>query len=68
MTEDLPPGVEWIDDYAGLGVDEALALAETQGRPVRVLHPGDAMTMDWRPDRLNLYLDDAGALADVRAG
>ncbi|MCJ2181701.1 I78 family peptidase inhibitor [Novosphingobium sp. 1949] len=29
-------------------------------KPVRVLKPGSAMTMDYHPDRLNVFLDDTG--------
>ena len=59
---------EWVTRYAGLDLAGALALAEDEGRPTRVLRPGDAMTMDWRPGRLNLHVDDDGTLVEVRAG
>jgi hypothetical protein len=59
---------EWVTRYAGLTLAEALELADTEGRPTRVLRPGDAMTMDWRPERLNLHLDEHGDLLDARAG
>lgn len=35
---------------------------------VRVLRPGDAATMDYREDRLNIELDDAGAIVSLRCG
>jgi hypothetical protein len=35
---------------------------------VRVLKPGDAATMDFRDDRLNLHLDDNGAIARATCG
>ncbi len=68
MTDGPLPGTDWVAAYAGLDLDDALALAQSQGRTTRVLRPGDVMTLDWRPDRVNLYLDDDGALVDVRAG
>ena len=68
MTDGPLPDTDWIVEFTGLDIDGALALAQSQGRTARVLRPGDAMTMDYRPDRLNLYLDDAGVLSDVRAG
>ena len=59
---------EWVTRYADLTLSEALELADSEGRPTRVLHPGDAMTMDWRPDRLNLHVDADGSLVEARAG
>ena len=59
---------EWVTRYTGLTLSEALELAESEGRPTRVLRPGDAMTMDWRPDRLTLHIDGSGDLVDARAG
>ena len=35
---------------------------------VRVIRPGQAVTMDYRADRLNLELDDSGILVRVRCG
>lgn len=35
---------------------------------VRVLKPGDAATMDYRQDRLNIDLDDAGVIQALRCG
>jgi Peptidase inhibitor I78 family len=59
---------EWVTRYAGLALPEALELAAQEGRATRVLRPGDAMTLDWRPDRLNLHVDDDGELVEARAG
>ncbi len=36
--------------------------------PVRVLPPGSMMTMDHRPERLNLELDEAGRITRVWCG
>lgn len=35
---------------------------------VRVIRPGDAVTMDFRSDRLNVELDDAGKVTAIRCG
>jgi hypothetical protein len=35
---------------------------------VRVIKPGQAVTMDFRGDRLNLYLDDAGLILRASCG
>ncbi|MBY6090691.1 I78 family peptidase inhibitor [Maritimibacter alkaliphilus] len=38
------------------------------GGPMRVLSPGDVMTMDHNPQRMNVMLDEGGALVDLRCG
>ena len=35
---------------------------------VRYIRPGDAVTMDFRPDRTNIELDDAGIVTRVYCG
>jgi hypothetical protein len=37
-------------------------------RAVRVIRPGTAVTMDYRPDRLNVTLDEAGRVTALRCG
>lgn len=37
-------------------------------RVARVLRPGDAATMDVRPDRLNIDVDDGGQVSGLRCG
>lgn len=58
----------WLAEYEGLDLVDATALAERQAREVRVIRPGDAITLDLRPQRLNLELDSSGELLRVRAG
>lgn len=36
--------------------------------PVRVIHPGQAVTMDFSPARLNIIIDEQGKIAEVRCG
>ncbi len=59
---------QWLDRYTGLDLTGALEVAEVEGRVFRVINPGDAVTMDWRPDRLNLMLAEDGSLERVWAG
>jgi hypothetical protein len=35
---------------------------------VRVISPGDMVTMDYRPDRLNIDLDASGTIVALRCG
>ena len=65
MTDAEP---QWIEHFSDLSLEEALDLAASQGRLVRVLRPGDAMTMDFQPDRVNLLLDNDGHLSEVTRG
>lgn len=46
---------------------EAEISADTAG-PTRTIRPGDAVTMDFRPDRLNIELDESGKIKRLRCG
>ena len=42
--------------------------AATQSRHVRVIHPGQAVTMDFRPDRVNIHVNERNAVTSVTCG
>lgn len=42
--------------------------SDSAARQVRVLRPGDMATMDHRPDRLNIHLDDQDVIEALRCG
>ena len=42
--------------------------SESSARQVRVLRPGDMATMDHRPDRLNIHLDEQDMIEELRCG
>jgi len=42
--------------------------SDSGARQVRVLRPGDMATMDHRPDRLNIHLDDQDVIEALRCG
>ena len=44
------------------------AKADSKSEAVRALKPGDAATMDFNPNRLNIILDDKGAATSVNCG
>ena len=46
----------------------AEALRRSGARTIRWIRPGDAVTMDFREDRLNLNLDAAGRLERANCG
>ncbi|MEG3193076.1 I78 family peptidase inhibitor [Lysobacter sp. D1-1-M9] len=43
-------------------------LRETRSRDARVLGPGDMATMDFRGDRVNIDVNERGAITGVRCG
>ncbi|MEP7085047.1 MAG: I78 family peptidase inhibitor [Betaproteobacteria bacterium] len=43
-------------------------VAGSGSRNVRVLKPGDAMTMDYREDRVNIEVDATNAIKTIRCG
>ena len=59
---------DWVQEYRDLPWQEARDRARSAGHPVRVLRPGTAVTMDLRPDRLNIRLDEHDDLVDLTAG
>lgn len=68
----LPPepapadcGASQLGGYVGhTASDEVLAAIRgwRGDKPLRVLKPGSAMTMDYRPERLNIFLDNDGVI------
>ncbi len=55
--------------YGNLISQDATALERVliMGK-VRVLRPGDAMTMDYWPDRINFMIDDGNRIAQITCG
>lgn len=52
-----------------LGDTSSEALARQSGATqTRVLRPGDAATLDHRPERLNIHLNDNDVIKEVRCG
>ena len=54
-----------IPDLVGQVFDASMV---PQGALVRVIKPGDAVTMDFRPNRLNISLDAQGRVKSMRCG
>jgi hypothetical protein len=46
----------------------ARALQLTRARTLRWIRPGDAVTMDYRTDRLNIHLDARGRVERISCG
>lgn len=53
---------------AGLVGQPLAALPDGSWGTLRVIHPGDAVTEDYSPARLNVYLDDAGIIRELTCG
>lgn len=58
----------WLSAYEGLGVDEIRQLAAREGRPVRVVGPHEAVTLEYVENRVNVRTDESGAVLGVSAG
>lgn len=56
------------EDFLGLAYDEGRALAEGLGWIPRRLAPDTVVTMEYRPDRLNLLVDEHDVVTGVRVG
>lgn len=46
----------------------AAVIAAVGHRHIRWVHPGDAVTMDYQPGRLNVIVDEHGQIAATRCG
>ncbi|MGE7204466.1 I78 family peptidase inhibitor [Sphingomonas sp. NPDC019816] len=67
----LDCGETRVADLLGKPWTEAMrapTLKRTGARTIRVIAPGDAVTMDYRTDRLNIETDAAGRVTKVRCG
>ena len=66
-----PCGAAGLGEYRGqtLTPDRLARITAAAGaRAVRTIRPGDAMTMDYREDRLNVELDGDGRIVRLRCG
>ena len=62
---------ESLDNLVGREASSALgadALRRSGARQLRWIRPGDAVTMDYRPDRLNVRLDANGRVESFNCG
>lgn len=62
-------GADQLGGYIGRKASDDVIAAITAWRgdkPVRVLHPDSMVTMDYRPDRLNIDLDANGIIKGLR--
>ncbi len=51
--------------YAGLVGSNIAAVTFPADANIRVIHPGDPVTQDMRPDRLNVLLDASGVIISL---
>lgn len=69
--EDQPIGTGPSCEFGflvGLSSDEAVEKIQSLDRPYRVIKPFSAVTQDYRADRINLMVDDAGIVESVDCG
>lgn len=58
---------DWLAQFEGLPWQAVVSRAQAQGRTVRVIRPGTPVTRDFRPDRLNVHLDEHDELDHLSA-
>ncbi|SDO51075.1 Peptidase inhibitor I78 family protein [Halomonas shengliensis] len=64
-------GAERVQDRIGRAYDAALGeaiRAESGAVSMRVVRPGEAVTLDYRPERLNVRLDEDDVIAEIACG
>ena len=59
---------QWIIGKTASEADIQQAKTDSKSEAVRALKPGDAATMDFNPNRLNIILDEKGAATSVNCG
>ncbi|WP_136636423.1 I78 family peptidase inhibitor [Pseudooceanicola onchidii] len=65
---DDPCGATQYQSLVGQDRAAIAAAGLEAGRDLRILGPDDMATMDYRADRLNIDLDDAGVVTRLRCG
>ncbi len=64
-------GAARVQDRVGRDYSEALGQSirdESGAAAMRVIRPGEAVTLDYRPDRLNVRLDDDDVISEIGCG
>lgn len=64
-------GAAQVQDRVGREYSEALGAAiraESGAAAMRVIRPGEAVTLDYRPDRLNVRLDENDVISEIGCG
>ena len=57
-----------FSEWVGQSASQAEASAKATGRAYRMIAPGTPVTMDYRADRINIELNDAGTVTKVTCG
>ena len=60
--------IGWVIGQAATPEVVERAQYESHSRDVRVVEPGQAVTLDYRGDRLNLHVNKAGAIHQATCG
>ncbi|KXS39873.1 MAG: hypothetical protein AWU55_248 [Halomonadaceae bacterium T82-2] len=71
QADDEACDADALADWTGRDYRDALtprARERSGAEQVRVIRPGQGYTMDYRPDRLNLHLDEHGRIVGADCG
>ncbi len=58
----------WTIGHAATAEVVERARVETQSNDVRVIEPGQPVTMDYSPNRLNINVNERGAIVGLKCG
>ncbi|MCE8018362.1 hypothetical protein HOP62_19975 [Halomonas sp. MCCC 1A17488] len=64
-------GAQRVQDRLGRRYDEALGESirrESGAATLRVIRPGQAYTLEYRGDRINVHIDDGDTITDIGCG
>lgn len=64
-------GASRVQGRLGHDYTEAMQQAiaqQSQAQRVRVIRPGQGYTLDYRPERLNIHLDEGERISELRCG
>ncbi|OQE27640.1 hypothetical protein PENSTE_c004G03031 [Penicillium steckii] len=73
INSDMGDKSEWVNKLMGkkisdAGSDEVSFAKKDLPESHRVVKPGEMQTMDHRPERLNVHVDEDGTVRDVTYG
>ena len=59
-------GLAEVQDF--IGENESVVMATVFVNPTRIIHPGDSVTMDFNPERINFRVGPGGLIEQITCG
>jgi hypothetical protein len=64
----MAEAASWAVGHAATADTVERARVESHSNDVRVIEPGQAVTMDYSPERLNINVNERGAITGLKCG